>query len=280
MSGMDCPHGFASVGNNRLKKVSHRSAMGIPESMTMFNDTGLPKSALNDTDSGGQPDAEALAAGPPRFGRLAMCVAAVSALATGVMGTVAYSVWFNQDQQAYAEAMAGAQRALGSTASATMAATADSANAAPPPATPVLAKSPAPPPAANGTMKSAPASVSAPELEEDPEQGGPLASWSGQVTGHSAPTAQVAAVADATTAASASAGVSAPYAANPSNPPAQQLASARPGKDGHALPQERRAAYTNARHKDSLFARVGQFLRRVSYRQHGNASRQDTYSHP
>ncbi|EDZ98447.1 conserved hypothetical protein, partial [Burkholderia sp. H160] len=45
------------------------------------------------TDESGAP--------PPRFGRLALCLAAAGALTFGVMGTVAYGVWFNEDQQTY-----------------------------------------------------------------------------------------------------------------------------------------------------------------------------------
>ncbi len=242
----------------------------------MFDDTGLPKSVRDDTDSGDQMDSEGPVAGPPRFGRLALCVAAVSALAIGVMGTVAYGVWFNHDQQAYVDAMVGARQALANTASATTAAVVTTANAAALPAAAMAAKSPSPSPAATGTPPAAPASVA------DPEQGGPLASWSGEVKQRSGPAAQDAAVADATAGASATgtSGRTARRAASGGNPPAQQLASARPGKEGRAAPQERRGTATNARHKDSLFARLGQFLRRVSYRQHGNASRQEPYSHP
>ena len=78
----------------------------------MYDDTDSPKSVLDGQDARGQTSGLSFSATPPRFGRLAMCVAAASALAIGVMGTVAYSVWFNHDQQAYAEAMAGARRAL------------------------------------------------------------------------------------------------------------------------------------------------------------------------
>ena len=85
----------------------------------MFNDTDLPKSALESAATGFDTGAEPSAAAPPaRFGRLALCIAAASALALGVVGTVAYGVWFNHDQQVYADAMAGARQALGTAASA------------------------------------------------------------------------------------------------------------------------------------------------------------------
>jgi len=89
----------------------------------MFDDTELPRSRRAGRDAGFDTDEpEQDPAPPPRFGRLALCVAAASALAFGVVGTVAYGVWFNHDQQAYAEAMAGARRALGVPASAASAA--------------------------------------------------------------------------------------------------------------------------------------------------------------
>jgi len=69
---------------------------------------------------------------PTRFGRLALCFAVAGALTLGVMGTVAYGIWFNQDQRAYAEAMANARQALGTTASNGSAVRATSANAARP----------------------------------------------------------------------------------------------------------------------------------------------------
>src|SRR5476649_2159862 len=54
----------------------------------------------------------AFAQTPVRFGRLALWVASASALTVGIMGTVAYGVWFNQDQHAYAEAMEHARQTL------------------------------------------------------------------------------------------------------------------------------------------------------------------------
>ena len=143
----------------------------------MYDDTDSPKSVLDGQDAGGQTSGLSISATPPRFGRLAMCVAAASALAIGVMGTVAYSVWFNHDQQAYAEAMAGARRALGNSASASAAAMAKSAGVTALPAAAVLAKSPQPSPAtaASGVT------VAASAAGADPEAGGQFASWSGQV---------------------------------------------------------------------------------------------------
>ncbi|MFM0082455.1 hypothetical protein P0D72_26860 [Paraburkholderia sediminicola] len=266
----------------------------------MLNDTEFSKSAVESPDTGFEAGAEPPAAAPPvRFGRLALCVATASALALGVVGTVAYGVWFNHDQQAYADAMARARQALGTAAAAA--------------ARPALAKSIAPPrsatTAAQGTAGGmqapavrpvttgaqvtavAPATTStqakvdppataqmwAAAAAPDGEEGGKLASWSGPVTRPAAPTVSETVVADATPALAASAAAAAP----PPNPASQQLASGRPGRDARLAQQDRRAkSAANARHKGSLFARMGSFFRRVSYRQHDTGSRQDTYSHP
>lgn len=243
----------------------------------MYNDADSPNSVLDGQDAGGQTSGLSISATPPRFGRLAMCVATASALAIGVLGTVAYSVWFNHDQQAYAEAMVGARRALGNSASASAAVMAKTAGVTALPAAAVLAKSPQPSPAASGAAVAASAAVA------DPEAGGRFASWSGQVKA-SAPRPDV--VAEAAPAAPAPAPAAAPpiistrRSASAANPPPQQLVAARPAKDGRATPQERRAAPESARHKNNLFARMGLFFRHVNYRQHGNANRQDIYSHP
>ncbi|WP_244221053.1 hypothetical protein [Paraburkholderia aromaticivorans] len=190
-----------------------------------------------------------------------MCVAVASALAIGVMGTVAYSVWFNQDQQAYAEAIAGARQALGSGASASAAVAATTGAGSLPP-----------------TAATGPATTASPNVG-DPEAGGQLASWSGEVTRRSRSNLQTTFVTDAASADPASSPASAHRSASAGNPPAQQMAPSRVGKDNRA-PQERRTTFTNAKHKDNAFTRIGLFFRRVDYRQHGNANRQDLYSHP
>lgn len=282
----------------------------------MFNDTEFSKSAVESPDTGFDAGAEPAAAAPPvRFGRLVLCVATASALAFGVVGTVAYGVWFNHDQQAYADAMARARQALGTAASAA--------------AGPALAKSIAPPRSATfaATPRSATAAAAAegtaggmqaPSVKAvttgaqvtavasattgtqatvnppatarmqaaaaapDGEEGGKLASWSGPVTRLPAHTVSQTGGADATTAGlAASSTPAAQRAAPPSNSAPQQLASGRPGRNARLAQQDRRAASAaNAKHKDSLFARMGSFFRRVSYRQHDNGSRQDIYSHP
>ncbi|MFM0100551.1 hypothetical protein PQQ87_33495 [Paraburkholderia nemoris] len=268
----------------------------------MLNDTEFSKSAVESADSGFDSGAEPPAAAPPvRFGRLALCVATASALALGVVGTVAYGVWFNHDQQAYAEAMARARQALGTAASAaagpalakSIAAPRSAAAAAAAEGTAGARQAPAVKPVATGAQVTSVApATTAPQAPADPpatapmqaaaaapdgEEGGKLASWSGPVTRLPAPTVSETVVADATPVLAAS---SAPAAA-PSNRVPQQSASGRPGRDARLAQQDRRAnSAANARHKGSLFARMGSFFRRVSYRQHDTGNRQDIYSHP
>lgn len=294
----------------------------------MANDTDLPQSELDGPDPGFV-EADGLhgtSASPPRFGRLALFVAAAGALAFGVLGTVAYGVWFNHDQQAYAEAMTGARQALGvpaaasGSAAASMAAkSAASAGPAVPAAVPrtaatTVAMAPAPAPPAPKTIATIVTAAPAPPvaaatsnapattpptsaqttnppstaqtaLESDGEEGSKQAVWSGVVAQSPAAVAQTT-LADATPAASATPAPapslrSTQRATNSADPAAQQSAAGRPGKDARLAQQERRASAANAKHKSSLFARVSQFFRRVSYRQHGSGrQQQDPYSHP
>ena len=91
----------------------------------MAKHTGLPESGADHSadspsrDPGlefsqdfDQDDDPAPASPPARFGRLALWVASASALTVGVLATVAYGVWFDQDQRAYAKAMTVAQQTL------------------------------------------------------------------------------------------------------------------------------------------------------------------------
>lgn len=235
----------------------------------MSNDTDLPKSAMErpDTrfDAGSRPSS---AAPPPmRFGRLALCVATASALAVGVVGTVAYGVWFNHDQQRYADAISGARQALGTAGSTVV----RQAIAEP-------AHSIAPPGSAAVPAHAVPVQTAAAASPME-EAGTKEASWSGPVTRPPAPTVSRTAVVDATPATASQPAVL--HAASPANPPVQQSGVARSGRDARLAQSDRRSAPTaNARHKSSLFARMGSFFRRVSYRQHGTGSQQDIYSHP
>jgi hypothetical protein len=138
----------------------------------MSNPTELPSETDGiDTD----PDADpAFARTPVRFGRLALWVASASALTIGVMGTVAYGVWFNQDQHVYAEAMEHARQTLWLAAPApepisAVQQTASSDDVAAPvaPARPVALASAdlnGPVPSAQSDPRAAPADSAAPKL--------------------------------------------------------------------------------------------------------------------
>ncbi|RZF29271.1 hypothetical protein EVC45_12460 [Paraburkholderia sp. UYCP14C] len=282
----------------------------------------LRHSATDSRSPGFEPDGpDESGAPPPRFGRLALCLAAAGALTFGVMGTVAYGVWFNQDQQTYADAIAGARLALGSSAAggvptvavahaseevaapsgtqfaaqlATQPATQLAVQPATQSATPQLAAQPAEPSAAQPT---------APDVAHDEvarvnagvEDSNPSV-WSGQIHPATPDPSLTATLADPpvdTTTdkpadASADTSLDKPTAAIASTPPPRPTrhaanSTAKPpaghgAKDARLAQQDRRAS---SEHKGGLFARIGQFLRRVSYRQHDNGrQQQNNYSHP
>ncbi|QQC65729.1 hypothetical protein I6I06_23230 [Paraburkholderia ginsengisoli] len=309
----------------------------------MANDSDMPQSETEGPGSafdtrGPRPTT----ASPPAFGRLALCIAAAGALAFGVLGTVAYGVWFNHDQQTYAEAIAGVRQALGMPGSTSVAAAgATNGRLAEPVALHEAAEPAAVPGTATATttsqnMTTAPAltsagpanavtATSAPataatapdsptvappgaptpnmasstktSLVSDGEEGSRQAVWSGQV----ARTRAVAnppqtTLADATSTTSARSLSPSPSprssrrATNAADPATQQATSGRTGKDARAAQPERRVASSNAnananaanaRHKNSLFARMDLLFRRVNYPQHDSGrQQQDLYSHP
>ncbi|KAA1013705.1 hypothetical protein FVF58_08160 [Paraburkholderia panacisoli] len=298
----------------------------------MANDSDLPYSDPDGRDADFE-DREPYGANaaPARFGRLALCTAAAGALAFGVLGTVTYSVWFNRDQQAYAEAIATARQALGirgpAAASASgrqpapqavMAATTQAAAVA---ATDASARSTAAMPGAPETMTShgtAPANAltntaSTEELAADQadEEDGERAVWEGRVTQAPAPLATM--LADAALTGNTATGNALPGNAipdttladntrpSPATPltpapsprrnnrratnadsAAQTSTASRSAKDARNAQQDRNGSAANASpHKSSLFARMGLFFRRVSYRQHDSGrQQQDIYSHP
>jgi len=233
-----------------------------------------------------------MGAPPRRFSRLALCVAAAVALTFGVMGTIAYGIWFDQDQQVYAQAIAGARAALGS---------------------PKPGEASAVSVAHEAEAPRARQAASADKREAANEHANDRAGWSGQIrqsppVAGADPSVQLAdtlpdsgsdvsadASADglanglANTSSGSSADTTAAAAASvaPSALPhtAKAADSAAQSASGHTaretrLAQQGRHASSNAKHKNSLFARVGSFFRRVSYRQHGNGRQQDIYSHP
>jgi hypothetical protein len=299
----------------------------------MANDTDLPYPEADGRDAGFEDrDPYGANASPARFGRLALCTAAAGALAFGVLGTVAYSVWFNHDQQAYAEAIATARQALGIRGPAAASVSGrqpppQAVMAAPAPAVPVAD---APAIATAAAMAGAPATMTpdgpatadalmnAASTEKTAagqagEEGGKHAVWSGQVA--RAPATTATTVTTATTATIAPTLADATPAGNalpdttfadnihpaPATPPtpapsprrhnrratnadtaAQPSTASRPAKDSRIAQQERNGSAPNAtKHTSSLFARMGLFFRRVSYRQHDTGrQQQDVYSHP
>ncbi|MBB5446517.1 MULTISPECIES: hypothetical protein [unclassified Paraburkholderia] len=247
------------------------------------DDTDLRHSATDSRSTGFDLDGpDESGVPPPRFGRLALCLAAAGALTFGVMGTVAYGVWFNQDQQTYADAIAGARQALGSSASAgvpTVAVAHAPEEAAAPFAVP-SARQPAAPDVA----------LAAAGAHGGFEDTNPAA-WSGQIRPSTPDPNLTATLADTPVDTSADMSANPPTApivptpppgytrhvANAANSTAKPAAG-HDAKETRLAQQERRAS---SQHKGGLFARIGQFFRRVSYRQHDNGRRQqDTYSHP
>ncbi|CAB3694813.1 hypothetical protein [Paraburkholderia rhynchosiae] len=285
----------------------------------MYNDPDLPHVRGHSDHAGFESgDLEGTSAAPARFGRLALCVAAASALAFGVVGTVAYGVWFNSDQQTYAEAIARARQALRMPASGNTAAVlaksspeAGSSIATTAPFTTPPSATVATAPIATPAISAAPLATSAinalaerPGIDASARADTPVllnlpalpaesvastaeadrkpSVWSGQVT--RAPQAEALAdnLADATAAAAEPAALLRPMprATSTPEPAAPQLASTRSVKEARYAQPERRASATSPRRKSNLFARMGSFFRRVSYRQHGSGSQQDLYSHP
>jgi hypothetical protein len=268
-------------------------------------------------------------ASQPRFGRLALCTAAAAALACGVLGTVAYSVWFNRDQQAYAEAIATARQALrvrGPEATgesrrqrapqAVMAATgqapAGAATDASARATAAAMTGAPATMAQDGAVTANPLTTTAPTTAtttatttapiepgvtwQAGAERGKQAVWSGEIS--RPPTTTVTALADTAPADPALADNIRPAPATPPTPApsprrnirratsadsaAQPTSASRSAKEARIAQRERNGSAANAaRHESSLLARMGEFFRRVSYRQHDSRrQQQDFYSHP
>ena len=289
----------------------------------MANDTDLPYSDPERRDAGFEDrDPYGANASPARFGRLALCTAAAGALAFGVLGTVAYSVWFNHDQQAYAEAIATARKALGirGPAAASVSgrqpapqavmvakAAAVAATDASARATAAIPGAPAmmtPHGAATATALTNTASTKEIAAARTGEEGGKHAVWAGQVArAPMTPATMATTLADATPTGNtlADATLADTPRATPATPPtpapsprrnnrratntdpaAQPSSASRNARDARIAQQERSGSAANAtQHKSSLFARMGLFFRRVSYRQHDSGrQQQDIYSHP
>lgn len=130
-----------------------------------------------------------------------------------------------------------------------------------------------------------PPSTSEASLVSDGEEGSKQAVWSGQVARAPAEAAPRTALVTATAATAPTPPTPSPRStrrtASSPDLTAQQSAAGRTGKDARPAQPERRASLANAQHKNSLFARMGLFFRRVSYRQHDTGrQQQDIYSHP
>jgi hypothetical protein len=188
---------------------------------------------------------------PMRFGRLALWMASASALGIGVLGTVAYSMWFTHDQRVYAEAMSSARKTLGieqpalsasaQTQSAGVVEPAMSASTAPPVDTTRLADN-AP---SNDVIESA-----SPNLADTAAT---------KTQGGEAPQTQAAAAPRKAT----------NRASRPNSPQTYQTAQ---------VPR-RRAAHDN-KAEPGLFARVGAFFHRVSYQRNVPSRQREEYSRP
>ena len=246
----------------------------------MANDTDFPQSERERQDAGFDADSmsgmSGTSASPPRISRLALCVATAGALAIGVFGTIAYGVWFNHDQQAYAEAVASARQALGLPSAApgtavTLAAAGKSDSS-----------TSAGPTSGSAAPTSLTASAETPQIARTPDsdEGNEQAVWSGQVGRPPAAWPASTPLADAGLTASPIT----PTVARPTRRTASYTDStARSAKDARSAQQSqgRRASQANAKQQSGVFARMGLFFRHVSYPQHGSGRQQpDLYSHP
>jgi hypothetical protein len=271
-----------------------------------------PHSDLDQDRSQGLDDeAEPGFAPPPaRFGRLALWIASTSALTVGVLATVAYGVWFDQDQRAYAKAMAAAQQTLSSgvgvvsTQQTLSAGTASvpaqqalsvgaavvpeqqtlSTGAAVVPVQQALSTGEAIVPVQQALSTSAAAvpeqlTLSASEAAVPRQQ----TAWSGHVAPAPPPSAPPTATADAAAAADLS--TPTPPAQSDSTDPAQSESFAphssigQPVMASHGVKQDRHRPGPRPKPNNGLFTRMHSLFHRVSYRQHGNGSQRDLYAH-
>ncbi|GGD50845.1 hypothetical protein [Caballeronia grimmiae] len=202
-----------------------------------------PSGSFADFDDEEDIEAEPDPVRPPRrFGRLALWMASATALGVGVLGTVAYSVWFNQDQRVYAEAMTSARQTLGVDQ-------------------PVLAAT-----QSSGVVE-APSTVTHPENIK--LAGSPPAL---DRPGLSAVAAAPAAIAeDDTTERRATPSSQSGNRANRAAEKPARTAQANQNVKRHAPP---------AKAEPGLFARVGAFFHRVSYRRNATSGQREEYSRP
>jgi hypothetical protein len=218
----------------------------------MAKHTGLPESGADHSadspsrDPGlefsqdfDQDDDPAPASPPARFGRLALWVASASALTVGVLATVAYGVWFDQDQRAYAKAMTLAAGVTIAPEQQTL--------------PPVAATVPTQQTAWSGRVALATPPAAPP------------------------PTLADAAEADLTTLASSAQPESSDVA--PPDSFAPHSSTVQSATVSGSTKQARHRPAPRAKPNNGLFARMESFFHRVSYRQHGNGSQRDLYAH-
>ena len=230
---------------------------------------------------------------PLRFGRLALWVASATALGIGVLGTVAYGMWFNHDQRVYAEAMASARRTLGIDQPVIAANTQSSGAVETPAMTPpgytsTYAPADAPPSPAD----TASLADNAPTADAtDQTTVGNLSSDGSDIAGAAA--LATAAAASAQAQADAQAGAQTPPTQSQAEsqqadgPPVQSAAAPRRGNGSatqqvaaNRASQQARRHQAHAKPEAGLFARVGAFFHRVSYRRNVPNNQREEYSRP
>lgn len=209
---------------------------------------------------------------PLRFGRLALWMASASALGIGVLGTVAYSMWFNHDQRVYAEAMASARQTLGVDQPA-IATQTQSAGAVETPAT-------TPPLNVGNTGAYGSSDVTTTPVDNTALADNAPTTGAGDETTVADPSdgadaAGAAALATTAAAQSTQPGQSA-AAPRRANSAASQQASAN--RASQAAQTRRHAAH--AKPEGGLFARMGAFFHRVSYRHNVPNRQREEYSRP
>lgn len=236
---------------------------------------GPPGDSGQDFSQRFDPDLDPMYAMPPaRFGRLALWAASASALTVGVAATVAYGVWFDQDQRAYTRAMATAQQALSTRVAATVPAT---LTAAPPEQMLSAAAAFVPDPPLSATPTTAMTTTTAAPVQTP-------TTWSGRV-GAAAPSA------DSQTTLADADETAPPPSALPAQPDssdtpssdalAPHASSARPTMTSGSVKQIRHRPLVRAKPNTGLLARMESYFHRGNYRQHGNGSQQDQdlYAH-
>ncbi|KXU96022.1 hypothetical protein CR51_23870 [Caballeronia megalochromosomata] len=240
--------------------------------------TTLPEPAIDFDDEPGPSRT------PLRFGRLALWMASATALGIGVLGTVAYGMWFNHDQRVYAEAMASARRTLGIDQPAIAAQTQSAGvvetplTAAPGNAIPYASnEGPAP-------VDTAPLADNAPSAE--PTDATTVADTGAEGSDTALATAAAASLQSPAQAQQADGVPLAPVQSaavqrrgNPSATPRANAAN-RAGASADQYAQARSKRQARAKPEGGLFARVGAFFHRVSYRNNVPNRQREEYSRP